>query len=542
MYSYLLKSKSVISFAFAVSLFLFTGCSEDPNRAAQKEAAKAVSAALEAYKISGNFEDAQKQLNSLSSEAAGRDVAVFLKAGFSYSSASKILTQLPADLTAIDVQIAKLSKLLSNINSLQNEKSNLDLSLASHQQIIASLNTQLNGDSNQPGLLADAKQLQTVLAELKEQKESFDKQTQESQAKATALQKQADELLLKAQTAQAEEKESLQNQAYTLLKGSSTEPSQAKLLAQAQNFADQSALVQSKINEAQPKLDYLQNAIKTAQQRLAELENSTLPSDIQTRLAQIDSETSQLKQDCQASLSLLQETQQKYQKDYTDAAELYQRAQKDFRSAANDIMDQIAKIAAADTAFKSGLAASQHALSLNNLAARVSVLPQVEGISETVTSIAQNFGSSGKELIAKAIEDYNDAANGYDRIRDRNINKVIKANQLLALGQMAYLAQAAELPQVADDSLVRAQELLTEAIESDRTFIKTPAAQFYYKLTGTTPPPVELPKAPEVEANEPADSEVTPAPPTDGNVVVEEPAMDFNDANSIPAELEPNTL
>jgi len=536
--SYTPVSKVATAVALALSLLSFTACRENPQRVAQKQAAKAVSAALQSYQRTSSFEEAQKELQHLDPEASGQDIAVFLKAGFSYTKASTLGTQLPNARKQVENSIADLSKTLDKISGLALETAELKASVNSHKEAIDSVNAQLKGTESQPGLSDQAHELENELARLQEQKAGLENQAKQTQDQANKLQRDSADLLRKAQAAQGEGKLKIQQQAYALLSGENGGTSQAKILAQSQGFADQAAAIQSRINEVQPKLKYLQDAVTAAREKLTQLENATLVTDAQARMAQIETEIAEFSKQAQDQLSASLEAKHDYEKAFTEISSLYTAAANGFKSAAGKSIDQLAKIAQADAFFRSALVTSDYAISLNHIAARLAVLPKIEGISDSANAATEQISSSAAEMISKAIEDYNDSANTYDRIRARQeLGKTIKSAQLLALDQMAQLAITAERPQVAADALARAKELLNEQIETDRSIIVTAPAKLYYQLSGTTPPPP--PVAP--DTNAPAADQQQSSTPAEANNLTEPNTQDANtateempDANAAP--------
>jgi len=524
--SYTPFSKSAIVL-LTLTILTCTSCRENPQRAAQKQAAKAVSAALQTYQRTSSFEEAQKELQNLDAEAAGQDTAIFLKAGFSYTKASTLQTQLPNTRKQIENNIAALSKTLDKISGLGLETAELNAAVNSHKEAIDSITAQLKGTESQPGLSDQAHELENELARLQEQKAGLDNQAKQTQDQANKLQRDSADLLRKAQSAQGDEKLKLQQQAYALLSGENGGTSQAKILAQSQGFADQAAAIQSRINEVQPKLKYLQDAITAAREKLTQLENATLVTDAQARMAQIETELAELSKQAQDQLSTVLQAKQDYEKAFTEISGLYTDAANGFKSSSSQAMDQLAKIAQADASFRSALLTSDYAISLNHIAARLAVLPQIEGVSDSANAATEQIASAASEMISKAIEDYNDSANTYDRIRARQeLGKTVKSAQLLALDQMAQLAVTSERSQVAADALARAKELIDEQIETDRSFIDTPPAKLYYQLSGTTPPPP--PVAP--DTNAPAADEDESSTPAEANAITEPNSPDTNSA------------
>jgi predicted nucleic acid-binding Zn-ribbon protein len=512
---------SVVPIIFAICVII-SGCSDDSQHAQKKQTNEAVKQALETYEKTGDFDKARAALQG--ADSSDSEIVRLIKADLDYGKAGKMQSELAPYYKQIDASITEMTKGLNRITQLNISKEQIESQVRAHGEEAKILNERLNGDSNQPGLLAELQKSESELNKLKSERDSVGAKAQEAQKQADAIQAKADELLRKAETASADEKARLSQEAYSIIRGTDNSNSKTAYLKTAQDLQDQANVLQSEINMLEPKVKMLKASVEKTQQRLAELEKSETPGQSSAQAEQINSNISGLVTNINAALGQLTQAKDNLNKKVEEINELYGDAYKSFSTIRDsDELTQLAKVAAADTAYKKASTGAEYGMELRHLAARLAVLPQAGVGDADRTSLAEKYSGESAKFIDTALTDFNDAAETYSRVNMRELAGAVVKNQLLALTQRAYIADKIENPAVKTQSLIDANSVVDRGIGMDPSFAQSEPAKFFYQLSGKTPPSAATvePNAAEMKAAKKGKKAKPEAEAAEGNVPAE---------------------
>jgi predicted nuclease with TOPRIM domain len=515
-----------------------TGCGENPERAAQKGAQAAVEAALNQYALTGDFSKAQKTLNqglADISEAGSQDIVLLVGGVLNCGKASRMQEELAPLWASTDKNLDELSDIFGQMIQIHLEKAEIEAALRARQEERAQLSLQLDGDTNGPGLTAKLKDVQAKLADLKSKQSELEPQLSEKLKRATALQRQADELLAKAELAQSRKKAELQKQAYDVLLGSPDQPGKNAYLTEAQELQDQLSLTESNIAMVEPQVATLTAQIEKIRKRMDELDKSDFVTKSNERLATIGSTLSRYQEEFAGTLGQIEQTQSQVSSKMKDMSELVSWAQKDFKKiTTQEPLRDFARIAGAEAFLSEGRVHGDYALAQRRLAARLEILASGEATDSQaqLKTLAQRYLDDSDEYIAKAMTDYDEASKQYGKIPARKDDFAIAVlkNRILVLAQKAYLAGRVENMAAKAEAIEQSKELIDKAVNFDPAFEASLSGPPYNILTGKTaaeaPAMMEETPAP-AEANAPAtapeEENMAPAESPEGNQPAEEP-------------------
>jgi hypothetical protein len=546
----------VVVCILAASVFL-SGCGDNPDYAASKKAQAAVDAAIGKYAATGDFAAAQKSLTQELDGAAGEEAVLLLAGGFKYGKAFAMQAEISSLWAQTNQSIDELSAMAGQITQTQLEKEQIEASLRSRQQERLQLTAQLDGDANTPGgITAKLNEAQAKLAGLKTQQGELSKKFNDKLKEATAIQRQADELIAKAELSQGQAKADLQKQAYDLLLGTGGAAGKNAYLAESQQLKDQLDIVESEIALIEPKTATFAAQIEKIRQRINELDASDFATKSNERLAAIAAANTSFQEEFSGVLGQIKQTQGKLAEQTKQTTDLFSAAQKDFKKiTADESLRDFAKVAAAESLAGDAHIRGDYAFLQRQLSARLTILCSVEATESQaeLKTLAQQYLDDSDEHFAKAIEDYNNASNLYGKVpaRKDDFAVAVLKKRIFALAQMAYLAERVENMDIKADAVKQAKDLIEKAVKFDPTFEPSLSAEPYSILTGeavvekqpvapaeTNEPNAPAPEAaaeenlPAEEANQPAaDVELPAVEPNMADTELNEP--NETDANAV---------
>jgi predicted nuclease with TOPRIM domain len=538
--------KSLVIVCILTACTILSGCGDNPDRAASKKSQAAVDAAISKYAATGDFAAAQKSLTQELGNAAGEDAVVLLAGSLKYGKACKAQTEFSSLWAGTNQSLDELSAMVSQITQTQSEKAEIEASLRSRQEERRQLGTQLDGDANAPGgLTAKLNDAQAKLAGLKSQQSELSKKFNDKLKEATAIQRQADELLAKAELSQGQVKADLQKQAYDLLRGAGGAAGKNAYLAEAQQLKDQLDTAESEISLIEPKAATFTAQIAKIKTRIDELDASDFVAKSNERLAAINSANTSLQEEFSGVLGQIKQTQEKLAEQTKQITDMFSAAQKDFKKiTADESLRDFAKVAAAEALAGDARIRGDYAFSQRQLAARLTILCSAEATESQaeLKTLAQQYFDESETHVAKAMADYNDASNLYGKIpakKDDFAIAVLK-KRIFALAQMAYLADRVENMDIKADAVKQAKGLIEKAVKFDPAFESSLSAPPYNLLTGEAPAEAAVEKKPTApaEANEPNAATETTQQTAEPNLSLAEPNQPTIEPN-LPVE-EPN--
>ena len=542
--SFLLSTKTSVIICILTLITILSGCSDNPDRAAAKKAQAAVDAAISKYAATGDFDAAQKALNQSLGGASGGEIVSLIQGNLKYGKAGKMQEEFTLLWAGIDENVDELSGMLGQIRQMQTEKIQLESVLRSRQEERKQLGLQLDGDANATGIAAKLKDAQGKLTGLKSQQSELSQKFSEKLKQATELQRQADDLLAKAELTQGETKAQLQKQAYNVLLGSKETPGKNTYLAEAQQLKDQLDAVESEIALVEPKVATLTAQAAKIKIRIDELDKSDFPTKSNERITTINSTSTRFQEEFSGVLGQIEQTQTQMGEKMKQIEDLLVSAQKDFKKiTSGESLREFARVAAAEAMLGEARIRSAYALSQRQLAARLAIFASAETTDSQaqLKTLAQRYVDESDAIAAKAIADYNDAANLYGKIPARKDDFAIAVlkKRIFVLAQKAYLAERIENMDVKAQTIGQAKDLIEKAVKFDPTFESSLREPPYNILTGAAAETLPAEKIPAVIVAPTKEKEAnTPAPKVEAepNLPAEEPNLPTKEPNEAMAE------
>lgn len=543
--------KTCVKFYFVLVFisFIAAGCSENRQHAAEKKAKEAVEKALNEYASSGSFEKAEKTLKqSLAgeSQAAGEEIVLLTQGGLQYGNAVDMRSELAPFRSSIEQYLDELSSLVTKITRTQLEQIQLETVRRSRQEEKRMLSAQLDGDGNQPGLISKLNEAQNKLAQFKAKHEQVSNELSENLKNASQIQRQSDELLIKADSARGSEKADLQKQAYDILRGSQGQKGKNEYQAKVQELQDENNLIESEMAMVEPSVSSLNIEIERIRKRVSELQESDFNAKSDERLANIAATMTKFQEEFSGTLGRIEQTESQLESKVKDMTELLDAAQKDFKKiTSEESLKDFGRVAGAEALSYQAKIRGDQGLWQRQLAARLTVIAsgEVTESNAQLRTLAQQYLDNSDDTMANAIADYNDASNLYGKIpvKKDDFSTAVLKNRILALAQMAYLAERIEKMDVKTQTVEQAKELIDKAIKNDPSFESVLNQPPYRIVTGKSEIPAEQPKAP-AEANQASPAEEITAEPNEAAAEPNKPVAEPNSTVSEPniAQQEPN--
>jgi len=504
----------------AMTLICASGCEDDEEHAAVKQARQTSARALEIIRAGGDVETAREELHKALrlSNAAGdaKDPAVLLNADLTLEQARELEKGLDVVEQQITRVIGEISTKVIAIKTLQTEQADLKSLLSAGDTEIATLTNMLLGDSEKPGLKTQLANNEQELQDIQQQIQQLQISVNSDQNNATRLQAQANNLLQQAELAKAEEKIRLQRQAYNILLGRTgpdEQPAKSKIawLTMAQEKQDQISLLQSRARLIEPKIKRLQNDIAIAEEQIARLQDCDQRRQMASQLEAVQTRITNLQQNIPESTSQLETAKDNYNQQISKIAAGLGDAKKAYskgKSSEQDLVVHICDLYSADCSYKTALVFANSAKFLQGCSIGLQNLAVIadRNVAEELAAIAERFANNAEEQSQKAMENYDIAAKAYDKLqrqgqrrKDKFACTIIK-NHILTLCQKADLAWRMGNGQTFDEAISNAQELAEQARNCDADFDQSIVADLLERLIAG---PEEAP-SPEVTQTPPA--------------------------------------
>ncbi len=474
------------------ALLTLSGCIEDPEEKAAKEARAANVKALEVLQGGGNAADVRKELEKAllaGKEAPStKQITLLIGANLSFDEAEQAQMELVEILQNIPALLEKVSKTTAEIRESGLEQNRLRRLLAAGDKQIQQLTDMLEGtDEQEAGLRAKLEDLQRQSDELLNKKELLHRQLNEAQTQAAELQRKADNLLRMAeQQTDQQEKIWLQQRAFELLKGKDETNDQLPLgrtgwLAKAQKALDGINDLESELAFVIPRIDKLTANVATAEKRIEDIEGSANRGQMRTRLRDIQSQNSDQQGQIRKLLEQLSTVESNYGKTVNKVVDLFGKTGNEYdkiNSPADKQMVNIARMAAGDCFYKIGRIYVEYMKLQSQLARQLNLLANTAEaeVSRELGNAARKYAGNVDKYGNKAVENYDQAIEVYDKLHRMTGRKKddfalsAATNYILVLYAKARLAEKSGREDWRSQAVEQAQELGEQTAEYDPDF------------------------------------------------------------------------
>lgn len=283
-------------FTGVVGLTLLTSCRDNPDAKAAKEVRKETASALDDLSRDKEYNAAQQKVMATlvrhRAQGLTRDAALLASGNLALSRG--ILEQANLESLAAPVRegIGRLEQHIRRGEQLMLEKERIEMLLASSEKERGDLQKLMDeGTEQSPALqelrAAAQKEMDTLAAE----KAGIQQTLEQTQGTLDNYQSRADELLRQAELAQGEQKLTLQQQGYDLLK------ERKDYYIQAQAALNQIAVLDSQIELVRARVDGLDESIEQTQSRIDAIGNSQARQLLIAQITEIDSTGTDVRQE-----------------------------------------------------------------------------------------------------------------------------------------------------------------------------------------------------------------------------------------------------
>lgn len=461
---------------------MFTGCSDNPDSQAAKEVRKETFEALEKSKQDRNYEEAQKEVTLFSNKAEGltRDGALLAVGALALNRGIQEQSDLGFLALPVRSGISELEKLLRRSEELMMEKSSIEKLLASGEKEKADLQKLLeSGTDYTPALnplLADA---HSAMDKLMAEKDELDLELQQVQETLDDFQKKADDLLRQAELAKAEQKLTLQQAGYEVLK------QRKSYDIQAQDIENKMGVLDSQMELVQGQLDNLSQSIQQIQTRIDEISQSESRQnmavqgrEIEAALAANQQQMTDVAQSVSANLNA-------YNEKVDAILTIYEEASGELQKIRSGDADFVGLVRRAEIAHQSALAsAAQIGLQTEVNERLVDLLQTTE---PTLASVVQDKLPIGPQDAARtqktmdffgtAFENYQQAYEAAGRLgQDAQVAQCsLLKSHMLAISQKMRLADRIGDFDLANQTETALNELIRKGAELGTSFTQSEA-------------------------------------------------------------------
>lgn len=458
---------------------LLTGCSDNPEAEAAKNVRNETSAALDNLRRDGEYKTAQDKVMATvqRNRASGltRDGAVLASGVLALNRGIQEQSELGLLATPVRSGIGSLEKLLRRSEELMVEKSRIEVLLTSGEQEKADLQKMVEtGTDANPALnavLADAqKEMDTLAAE----KSGLQEELKQVQGTLDDYQQKADDLLRQAESARAEQRLTLQQQGYDMLK------QRKQYGIQAQELENKIAVLDSRMALVQGQLDNLNQSVQQIKTRIDDIDQSEVRQSLNVQAQEIGTALG-------ANQLQMTEVAQKISSDlkaYKDNVDRILAIYEEATGELQKVQSQDAKFAAtirlAEAAHQSALAlAGQIRLQTELNERLVDLLQTTEptlatGVQERlpIGPLDAALKQKTMDLFATAFENYQQAYDMAGRLGQEAQCSLLKSH-LLAMSQKMQLADRIGDFDLANQTETALNELIRKGTELGTCFTQS---------------------------------------------------------------------
>lgn len=452
-----------------------TGCADNPNAQANKQAHQAIDTSLKKYTETGSIEKALKELKPASGSGAAPEIANMLKAQLTLAQCVEkentlalLRTQIFENTKQLTITNSKLNSLDDQITKLKNAAKSIDTKIDTLEETASQMETAAADKKDAIGTLQT--EIDDTLAEADLAKTDADD-----------IQLEADDILKQAKTSEnPTQKELLEKEAYALLLGSEGQPGKAEYMKQYQQMLDQADELQSRLDILQKEYTQMEKELKALNDNIDATEDAKKDLALKSNLTKLNSQNEKLTGAFESVFDALDELLREYNSgstdlldEYDDISKIYNRTGK-----SNDDLKNIAKISSADIEFKKAKTMAAIYDLQKIIGTNLDAIAQSSANDKTARSL--NAGSrdildSAMEVAADAADAFVTAVEEYGKVqkslgRSKDLKCPILKNYIALLIEQSRFASKTGDDTTAGQALDTANEFVTEVLECDPDF------------------------------------------------------------------------
>ncbi len=274
-------------FMGVIGLTVLTSCTDNPDAKAAKEVRKETASALDELSRDKEYNTAQQKVMATlvrhRAQGLTRDAALLASGNLALSRG--IMEQANLESLAAPVRggIGHLEQQIRRGEELMLEKERIEMLMASSEKERGDLQKLMDeGTEQSPALQELRVAAQTEMERLTAEKAGIQQTLEQTQGTLDDYQGRADELLRQAELASADQKLTLQQQGYDLLK------QRKGYYVEAQAAINQITVLDSQIELVKARLDGLDQAIEQTQSRIDGIGNSQARQLLISQITEID--------------------------------------------------------------------------------------------------------------------------------------------------------------------------------------------------------------------------------------------------------------
>ncbi|HPD48343.1 MAG TPA: hypothetical protein P5279_12345 [Anaerohalosphaeraceae bacterium] len=479
---------------------ILVGCSDSPENKAAKELRQMTEAALQLIEKGPGLDDSGvSDPLQLYVEARGRLQSALAKANLAPRAAE------PARLAHGNLCFAQVRHMRNATHQLNTPVSDVvdeltviarkiaDLRLRQEElrQAVDAIETEtrqltdlLEGTADKQGLRAKLADAQARLQDLTAQRAARAAEQQAAQDNAALIQHQADEKLQAAQLTTGEEKMTLLNAAFELMR-QKKDP-----MTKAQEAADQIEILDEKIVLLQPEVNQLTRQVDATAKRIEHLKTSGDREKIQSGITEADEQIQKHNARVDWLVADLKKGLDACAKHVADMTELLDTAIADYRKITGSLRDTAAARAADASFWKASVAADRFAFN-QHISTRLQAIAAAElgPVSATLNEVAAQYFEIPEDQAKSILASFDQAITHYtDSPASGKAAKDIMAGHVLTLYGKALFAERLGDYDTADAAVEAADEVLAKIKQLDPVFFTSVTAQLLNPSADFIPP------------------------------------------------------
>lgn len=476
-----------VSFLF---LAIIPGCSDDPEGQAQEQLHKSTSSALDLARDglhlsntddSDQLQQASDNISSaISKNRSARNAvssATFAKANITFAQAQKLRSKLQLESVPITEATGRIALINSRTGKLTAEKNSLQDLVKSHNEQIDMLNQFITkGIEGKPGLKTQVQGKAAELADLQSQKVALEDSRDNVKFSASEFQGKANLKFRQAETAKGEEKVTLSNEGFELLRKSNAG------MVSAQEFSNQIQVLESEIGVIKPLSEKLRSELKSLKGQINELQNSPDFAKLESQLTQVSIEYKESQTQFRSEIKKLVELKKSYAAVTEESAVFLKSAITDYKNVVSGQLRSAALERVATSSFWVASIYSDNAILEKHVASAIEfIYPAVKGTDASeLNVIVQSCNARSLKLGKQAFEYFDIAAEKYEQlagsVSGEHSCNIIKRCGLALFGKLA-LAEKLGQYDASDKASEQLEVVLENAKKCDPDYSRTVLAR-----------------------------------------------------------------
>ncbi len=483
---WLLNPKNLICtlFLVAMSVFIVTGCSDNPENKAVRKLRQQTDKAMETAR-SGDYEKAKKELKNAirqcSVSGAQGEPALLASGNIAVDHAGVIKAGLVEFSESISSLLDKVSSTAREMSRSQIEAERVEGLLKSSQEHMDQFSKLIIGTAQEPGLEDQLADSHNRLRQLQGQREELLARQEEAQDIADDIQSQADEKLHQADAAQKDEKLRLQQQGYELML------SMKESLSEVQATDDRIMELDGYISVVKPVVEKLHADLNFMQQEIDDIGNSPQRSAMKKQLAGIRKNVENSQSRILALTRALKNAHSEYDNILERVDSVHEEAVKHYKKIKSQSVRDIGGMRLAQCYADRGSTSANCMYFHQHLSIRLrSIASGVEGPSaDTLNRFAIECAGRGSDYSKKAMEYYDLSVEMYSKLHKRVARGKdefacdVTKNYILALYGKITLAELLDEYDIVDETVAQAEERMEKAKVCDPSFLVSTTSRLF---------------------------------------------------------------